>query len=274
MNATATTPTTVTIPTTVTTPTIPTRSVHDITGDNYAELTAIAASVGINWQSVSEQITSYPFKITRGIELERKYQGKVACFGRLYKSKSGKEYPRINFHTNKHGGITETWNGYNAEHDNPIPFTPKPRQPKTKDNSDEWRTKRFNAAKALFKDLPTETGEHSYLISKFQAQAPDVAKLTDIRRGADEHGSYIMVELMRSGFVAGYQKIYDKNIKSRETNKDYIVNAEGKNGAYLLIDGDSDKIYITEGLATGLTVDIGTVLSGDNVDIGTVLEWG
>ncbi|NYT46792.1 MAG: hypothetical protein H0A75_03255 [Candidatus Methanofishera endochildressiae] len=67
MNATATTPTTVTIPTTVTTPTIPTRSVHDITGDNYAELTAIAASVGINWQSVSEQITSYPFKITRGI---------------------------------------------------------------------------------------------------------------------------------------------------------------------------------------------------------------
>jgi len=63
---------------------------------------------------------------------------------------------------------------------------------------------------------------------------------------------------MRSGFVAGYQKIYDRNIKGDKRNKDYIFNADGKNGAYLLLNGDSDKVYITEGLATGLTIALAT----------------
>jgi|GEM_PF-6742805 len=234
------------------------RDIHDITSDNYSELTAIASSVGINWQAVSEQISSYPFKITRGIELERAYKGKVTCFGSIYKSKGGKEYPRITFYTNKHGGITEFWSGYNAEHDNVIPFTPRPIKHNKPKHQEDWHKKRFNTAKELFSTLPSESGEHPYLIKKFQDQAPIVAKLADIRTGKDRYGLFIMIELMRSGFVAGYQKIYDRNIKGKNRNKDYIFNADGKNGAYLLINGDSDKIYIAEGLATGLTIALAT----------------
>ena len=244
------------------------RSYFDILADHHGELSAIAADVSINWQAVVEQISIFPFKLTAGIALDSKYRGKVVCYGKLYRTKNGNEYPTITFHTNKHGGVTETWSGYEAEHRDDtfcsrtkktfIP--PRVSSHKVIKNKaqDIWRQQRFEKTKALFESLAPETGSHVYLQNKFKLDAATVAALTDLRCGTDKNGDFIIFAAHCDGMPSGFQKIYHQNIKNRKTNKDFIFGQHGKNGSYHEIKGNDDIIYIVEGLSTGLSIALAT----------------
>ena len=93
----------------------------DILNNCFSEPSAIAASVGIDWQAVQKQITFNGRPLKKGIALTPKYKDKVFVVAseREYK-KHGQVvgyYPIITFKTHKHGGITEVFNGLEAAKD-------------------------------------------------------------------------------------------------------------------------------------------------------------
>lgn len=97
-----------------------------------------------------------------------------------------------------------------------------------------YKAKRLNDFHELFKTLPTEKGDHAYLIKKFGHHAPQAALLLDMRRGNDRLGDYIAYALYgQNSRVCGYQRIYAEIPKGREDNKDFI----GKTGGAFAIVG-------------------------------------
>jgi hypothetical protein len=68
-----------------------------------------AANCGIDWSKLQHHITFDGRKVTRGIELSKAYRGKVFAVGSQFTAKDGRDYKRITFYTNKHGGVTQTY---------------------------------------------------------------------------------------------------------------------------------------------------------------------
>ncbi len=81
--------------------------------DDYSLLQDIASDCGIDWAKLQHHITFDGRKVTRGIELSKAYRGKVFAVGSQFTTKDGRDYKRITFHTNKHGGVTQTYNEWN-----------------------------------------------------------------------------------------------------------------------------------------------------------------
>ena len=253
----------------------------DIVNSCFSEISAQAANVGICWQSVQKYISFNGRPLKKGIALTPKYNGKVFVIAseQAYK-KHGQVvgyYPIITFKTQKHGGITEVFNGLEAAKDyydrlqgnstlsdnNRIKtnWEAKRQAEQRAKLSEEkaakqaaYKAKRLNDFHELFKTLPTEKGDHAYLVKKFGHLAPQAALLLDMRRDNDRLGDYIAYALHgQNGRVIGYQRIYAEIPKGREDNKDFI----GKTGGAFAIVGDpstiSGRAYIAEGLSNAIT---------------------
>lgn len=96
----------------------------------------------------------------------------------------------------------------------------------------------------LFKTLPTEKGDHAYLIKKFGHHAPQAALLLDMRRGNDRLGDYIAYVLHgQNGRVIGYQRIYAEIPKGREDNKDFIGSTKGVRYCWRPFDYSRRSLY-------------------------------
>jgi phage/plasmid primase-like uncharacterized protein len=253
----------------------------DIVNSCFSEISAQAASVGICWQSVQKYISFNSRPLKKGIALTPKYKDKVFVVAseREYK-KHGQVvgyYPIITFKTHKHGGITEVFNGLEAAKDyydrlhgnstlsdnNRIKTNweakrqaeqrAKLSEEKAK-KQNAFQAKRFSDFDALFKTLPTEKGDHAYLVKKFGHHAPQAALLLDMRRGKDYLGDFIAYALHgQNGRVIGYQRIYAEIPKGREDNKDFIGSTKG---AFAIV-GDpstiSGRAYIAEGLSNAIS---------------------
>lgn len=253
----------------------------DIVNSCFSEISAQAASVGICWQSVQKYISFNSRPLKKGIALTPKYNGKVFVIAseQAYK-KHGQVvgyYPIITFKTHKHGGVTEVFNGLEAAKDyydrlhgnstlsdnNRIKTNweakrqaeqrAKLSEEKAK-KQNAFQAKRFSDFDALFKTLPTEKGDHAYLIKKFGHHAPQAALLLDMRRGKDYLGDFIAYALHgQNGRVIGYQRIYAEIPKGREDNKDFIGSTKG---AFAIV-GDpstiSGRAYIAEGLSNAIS---------------------
>ena len=227
----------------------------DIVNSCFSEISAQAANVGICWQSVQKRISFNGQPLKKGIALTPKYNGKVFVIAseQAYK-KHGQVvgyYPIITFKTQKHGGITEVFNGLEAAKDyydrllgnsylsgnNPIrtDWEAKRQAEQRAKLAEEkaakqaaYKAKRLNDFHELFKNLPREVGNHAYLIKKFGHLAPQAALSIDLRSGNDKHGDFIAYALHgQSGRVIGYQKIYAQNIEGRDDNKDFIGSMGG-----------------------------------------------
>ena len=253
----------------------------DIVNSCFSEISAQAANVGICWQSVQKRISFNGQPLKKGIALTPKYKGKVFVIAseQAYK-KHGQVvgyYPIITFKTQKHGGITEVFNGLEAAKDyydrllgnsylsgnNPIRIDwEAKRQAEQRAKLAEEKAAKEEAYKAkrlkdfadVFNTLPREVGDHAYLVKKFGDLAPQAAQSIDLRRGKDYMGDFIAYALYdESMSVCGYQRIYAKIPKGREDNKDIIGKAKG---AFALV-GDAKKIEtranIAEGLANAIT---------------------
>mgnify|MGYP000317682003 CR=1 FL=1 len=258
------------------------RSYFDILADHHGELSAIAADVGIDWQATTEQIHSFPVKLTNGIALESKYRGKVVCYGELYRTKDGREYPVITFHTVKHGGISTTFNGYDylpkAEYTPPkaksseqirrdAQKTREKEQKKAaidakKQNTITYKTQRFNDFNTLFDTLPRVT-DSAYLQRK-GINVADIPADFLLKQGHDRRGNFIAYPLCNVQHQrVGFQKIYDMPFQdapeATPRDKDFIFLPDAKKGSFALIGETGGKrMDIAEGLASALSCYIST----------------
>jgi phage/plasmid primase-like uncharacterized protein len=257
-------------------------SSFDVIAGQHNELSALAASVGIDWQAVYHRIAFNGRPLKGRIELEPRYKDKVFVVASekdfKHKGEVVGSYPIITFKTFKHGGESVVFNGLNtarAHFESILGRTStiaskvakvdtsaiiarvqakKQRQEKEDAKNQAYKDKRLADFDALFKTLPHEVGDHAYLVKKFGHLAPQAALLLDMRRGNDSLGDYIAYALHgQNGRVIGYQRIYAEIPKGREDNKDFIGSTKG---AFAIV-GDpstiSGRAYIAEGLSNAIT---------------------
>ena len=245
------------------------RSAHDILADNSHELSILAEEVGINWQTASEQIHSFPCTISNpSIASERKYRGKVVVFAKINRTKNGREYPVITCYTHKHGGISNTWNGYTAEHGDSLPYKPAyistpvttfSAEPKQAQDvaTEQYKINRFNAFHQHFQTLPKAT--ESIYFDRKQISLSQLPESFDLRHDTDARGHYVVFAVCnRKHKTVGYQKIYDYAFQDRigdtPRDKDFVFLPNSKKGSCAVIGKITGKrIDIAEGLATAIT---------------------
>lgn len=261
----------------------------DIVNSCFSEISAQAANVGICWQSVQKRISFNGQPLKKGIALTPKYNGKVFVIAseQPYK-KYGQVvgyYPIITFKTQKHGGITEVFNGLEAAQDyynrlqgnsylsgnNPIRIDwEAKRQAEQRAKLAEEKAAKEEAYKAkrlkdfadVFNTLPREVGDHAYLVKKFGDLAPQAAQSIELRRGTDKKGDFVAYPLYdESMSIKSYQLLYAKAFTDRDgskRDKDFIGSTKG---VFALV-GDAKKIEtranIAEGLANAITYHLAT----------------
>ncbi len=248
--------------------------------DDHSLLSDLASECGIDWAKLQHHITFDGRKVTRGIELSKSYRGKVFAVGSQFTAKDGRDYNRITFHTNKHGGVSHTYSEWHeaqsrktfepskssvaneaeivakASQQSPvIPFRKKvettvtpafDNAPTDKQAADlKLANERWNAA------TTDNVANHPYLIAK---NLP--IESVEIRRGIGKYGDCLMVQIFNTNLqVIGYQHLYAQNLPNRKDNKDFI----GQIGeGFAIIGGTFDDCingaYHVEGLTTGLAV--------------------
>ncbi len=264
----------------------------DILSRANAEISGIAANVGIDWQALSNQLNSTQTEYkSNSIALDKTYKGKVKAWLEIKTAKNEQQYPVLTFHSLKHGGVSEQWNGYQWLKDsglvNAKPLSEnelkaleakrlerdaaqakKAEQAKQQqENTQQQTIKRFNDFQKQFDSLPllTDTKETYLELKGFTAENFSSDFLSNsgliLKRGQDKDGGFIAYALKNNHKTVGYQKIYDKPVAWLNGNKQSIFLPESKNGSFAMLGKPqnlTDKIYLVEGFATGLSVHIAT----------------
>ncbi len=248
--------------------------------DDHSLLSDLASDCGIDWSKLQHHITFDGRKVTRGIELSKAYRGKVFAVGHEFKAKDGRNYKRINFYTNKHGGVSNTYSEWHeaqsrktfepskssvaneaeivakeSQQSPVIPFRKKVETTVTPafDNAlTDKQAADLNWANQRWDEATTENvANHPYLIAK---NLPIDG--VEIRRGIGKYGECLMVQIFNTNLqVIGYQHLYAKNLPNRNDNKDFV----GQVGEGFAIIGGTfedciNGAYHVEGLSTGLAV--------------------
>lgn len=229
--------------------------IREILNNHYRTIEELAASVGIDASLIDFYTPTNAEPITRGIHLDSQYNGKVFCYVNHWQTSNGKTYLNITFGTHKHGGITETFNGWKASHDEYENFErvtkPRPLVIKSAPKPEAWQLAALAKAHTAWDNASSETvHSHPYIVSKNVAviDAP-------IRRGKGYYGDCVMVQIKNMEDKAiGYHQIYATNPPEKDTNK-FFVGA--KKGGFVVI-GDASKVkdgaYYCEGFATGSSI--------------------
>lgn len=264
----------------------------DILSRASAELSALSANCGIDWQVLNGLLNSTQTEYkSNAIALDKSYRGKVKAWFEIKTAKNGQQYPVLTFHSLKHGGVSEQFNGYQWAKDNGL-FDNKPLTAEQKNalerkraerdqqqakkaeqakqqqaNTQEQTIKRFNDFQKLFDSLPqlTDTKETYLELKGFTAENFSSDFLSNsgliLKRGQDKDGSFIAYALKNNHKTVGYQKLYDKPVTWLNGNKQSVFLPESKNGSFAMLGKPqnlTDKIYLVEGFATGLSVHTAT----------------
>lgn len=236
-------------------------------------LAAIAAEFGQSWQAIRSH-HNFGFngtKITRGIELERKFKGKV--FVRIddgYTDPNGNQHPNITFSLNG-GSATYThkcWESFKESRHNanftrqhaPIFITHKPTQPAANDAETARKLAQFQKLLDGLQTLPEERGDFAYWVTKFGTNSELAVLNKNLRRGVDRFGDFNIYGLSQTigGEICCIQKIGANGFKT-------IHNAyeSAKTGAFFIVGNIRQAhkgLWFAEGLATAITVNRATGL--------------
>jgi phage/plasmid primase-like uncharacterized protein len=252
------------------------------------ELTAIAANCGIDWQALSTQLNSSQGEYkANSIALDKNYRGAVKAWLEIKTARNGQQYPVLTFHTVKHGGVSEQFNGYQWLKDSglvnakPLSESELKAIQANRAERDQQQAKkaelatqkqaaeqnqtlaRFNDFQKLFDTLPaiTDTAGTYLELKGFTAEnfSSDFINQSGLilKRGKDKDGGFIAYALKNNHKIVGYQKLYDKPVTWLNGNKYGIYKPDSKNGSFAIIgkpENLTDKIYLVEGFATGLSV--------------------
>jgi hypothetical protein len=236
--------------------------ITQITQNYRHTLADYAANCGMNWDELAHAISFDGRKIKHNrIAINKSYRGKCFAVGYKWTARDGKEYPRIIFYTNKHGGHTEIFDGFKEfmscrgysdqyiQQQSPPKFHQITKQPIVE--IEKWQIDALNAAhEAWNKATINNVADHDYIVKK----GVNVDGL-EIRRGIGKYGDCVMIQVFNLiGQVIGYQQIYAKNINGKNTNKHFV----GQIGGGFVVIGDRSRIrhgaWITEGVATGFSI--------------------
>ncbi|MUK39236.1 hypothetical protein GNP82_16930 [Aliivibrio fischeri] len=197
--------------------------------------------------------------------LENKYRGTCSVLFYVNRTRSGQEYPFVQFRTFKHGGITSEFNG--------IKYLCKSLKERTKDITSR-KTKRqirqtlgskakeediaklrqyHDVQKAYFTAKPIKI-THPWLTRRLIGFATtELLARTDIRTSVTGD-LFAPLQSAQHGNV-GYHKIFSTN---KQDHKRHLIYKSGRlNGSYIEIRGkttSNDHIVICEGLITGLSI--------------------
>lgn len=234
--------------------------IQEILNNHFHTLADQAENCGMNWNELHHSMTFDGRKLKHNrIALTPKYRGRCFAVGHKFTARDGKEYPTIVFHTNRHGGQTEVFNGfreYMAARGYSDHYIKKQMPPKAIElektpviEIEQWQNDRLNNAHAAW-NAATTAGINDYAYKNGSLNFDGV----EVRRGNGRFGDCLMVQIFDIfGRVIGYQHIYDRNIREG-SNKDII----GQYGGGFVVIGDRNKIkhgaWVCEGLATGLGI--------------------
>jgi hypothetical protein len=230
-----------------------------ILSNNYNEIAFLAEESNINWERASQLVDFSGRRITRGIELNKKYRNKVAMWCNTKVDKAGREFPFITFHCKAHGGITTVFSGYESVKENAVErsFTPisrivsTPKPVEHKPDADEIKKQRFfETTLARYEKLPKEDGTFGYLTRKFGQRDAAFYDL-DLRR---DSGCIMFGIRNWNDEIIGFQQIFDGAMHGTDRNKNFI----GKTSDGFIVIGDAERVkdgaIFCEGLATGLAL--------------------
>jgi len=220
----------------------------DILSRASGEWYTIAADCGIDGQKLHGLINSTQTTYKRGIELDKSYKGKVCAWFNIKTAKSGQQYPVFTFSTLKHGGIKETFNGYqwlidnghvgkkSESHAPTSAATPKTEQPKFKP-VEQIPARACVACKTDFIP-PFENSTHCgycYTLSKFDSTHKHFNRLKPITETSRLTFEYRSV----AGIVATLNKNYlakkgftIEDIKSAGLD---VRRGQDKRGAFIMV---------------------------------------
>ena len=237
------------------------------------EISLLAHDCDVDWQALlrlieTRQTTTYTDRKATRFALSKRSNGKVWASVQFKTARSGQEYVDITFKTFKHGGITETFKGYQWLKDNGYlgnkeshaprsAATPKAEQPKLKPVKTcksckqpfspkydsfqicpdcytfNYKLKVFNDTQKQFDNLPI--AENSPYFERKGLNLSEIQHGLTIKRGFDEKGGYVIYPLQTiDGKIVGFQKIYDDKVLNDGTND--------KNYCYLPIRDDKNKV--------------------------------
>jgi len=208
---------------------------------------------------------------------DKEHKGKTYYIGTWKTTKAGKRFPTITVRSHAHGGVTLGYfNGFETlkgDHDHVF----VPAQNEAKEERDEDAQKAANVQRDLTKfggiSKEPQGNQAAYLVKKklLNFVAPG-----SVRYGTDKHGNFTAIQLidLKTGKPVGIQRFYDRNIKGRETNKDFTWGLKKAGACHLL--GQIDENYagllaICEGYADGVVAHgIGQVSVIVALDVGNL----
>lgn len=249
-----------------------------------SELTDYASSIGVNWSAALERITWQSGKAGKvnidGSRLIKGFKNSVGVYASIERDNNGVEFPLVTFKTKGGAGDTVVFNGltyiwelFKREKDTQIPQAKldewdqakrlreednaRKREAATRKQDAENKRRAANVDKELqhFSQLP-RAASFVYTDKKF---IPSILSHVDARSGQDANGNYIALRLQNiNGKAVGIQRIYDRHITKKDgstTNKDFTWGMN-KDAAHLVIGNlkTADRIYVTEGFATGASI--------------------
>ncbi|MCS6257442.1 plasmid replication protein, CyRepA1 family [Shewanella baltica] len=269
-----------------------------------AELADDAATIGVNWSLVSNRITWVSGKGGKvnvdGSKLLPGFKNSVGVYASLEKDANGVEFPLITFKTKGGAGETVVFNGltllwelFKREKGAKVPQAKLDEWDKKKREREETNARKRDAAKLIqdaenkrraanvekelqhFTQLP-RAASFVYTDKKLISSILDHV---DAREGQDANGNYIALRLQNiTGQAVGIQRIYDRHITKKDgsqTNKDFTWGMS-KDAAHIII-GDmksAERIYVTEGFATGASVFLAMQTLGVSCAVIVALDAG
>ncbi|MEN8173632.1 MAG: plasmid replication protein, CyRepA1 family, partial [Chloroflexota bacterium] len=197
-------------------------------------------------------------------------RGKVAYIGSINEAINGKPYVTVTVinqrasvpnesYTGSNEVVDRLWDDYQSN--NSTPKKPKKRtvRQRPKEQTEAEKKKRnVLRDKALFGRLsldPQDT-QAAYLIAK---EILGFIPRGKVRYGHDKQGNFAAIQLfdVSGREFKGLQRFYDRNIKGRDTNKDFTWGLVKKGACHILGDIDKDYagiVYICEGYADGTVI--------------------
>ncbi|MEN8220540.1 MAG: hypothetical protein ABFS56_30160 [Pseudomonadota bacterium] len=201
-----------------------------------------------------------------------KDRGKVAYTGSINEARNGKPYVTVTVinqrasvknesYTGSKDVIDRLWDDYKSSNSMQKKHQKRAVRPQADANKDktEAAQKKRNVLrdKALFGRLSSDPqgSQAVYLDAKGITGFIPHGK---VRYGTDKHGDFAVIPLFNiKGEFVGLQRFYDRNIKGRDTNKDFTWGLVKSGACHILGDIDKDYaeiVYICEGYADGVVV--------------------
>lgn len=249
---------------------------RDILVASYNAWSYMAEETGIDANSLVNN--NYHAGFYKGSELpliNKKYKGK--SYLRIWRVslKNGTDCPILYFGTHKHGGITHKFNGYKwlwllfksnlplitlpvctIKNNNRATLPQVDYFPRGNATTKEVN-KNFIRLNTLFKTLSSVMANNTYLSKKCPWLDENILNRLTLKQGRDNWGYFIIAPMQNiNGNITGFQRIYEQNIATRNSNKDFCVKYPGgKKGAFIYIAGDEYLGYVAvcEGLTTALS---------------------